>query len=225
MPISSITLDLVVLAMIVACALYYRRRGFVSCILGFVGALVSLFASVTLGNVLAPRLFNALFRQRMVATTTDAIAQYAEPTLRDVLGNVVGYLPGTALDEMATAAGGNLAGVSQDMAATIVDHVIAPVIVPLITVCLFILFFLLFRLVFGLFGKMLRSVNYVPVVGSLNRVLGFVMGIVIALLYAFLIVCVIWLLDAAYGPEQFGQMYFNGSILYRLVQGMNIFIP
>lgn len=218
---TSILLDLVVVALLVGNAVYYRRRGFLASLVSFVGMLAALALAYFAAQAAAPALFGALFRQRLVTATTEAIAQNGATSVLGVLNEVVPFLPEAAREAVAAGAA-NVGALSANMATTIVDSVIAPLVTPIVAAVLFILIFLLARVLLGLISRALRGANRLPVLGGANRLLGLITGILVGALYVLLILCVIWALDM--GGSGFGQQYFGSSITYTLLGAQNIFL-
>lgn len=221
---TSVVFDIVVLVIIVGCALYYRRKGFVECMIGLASLVISLVGAYALSRWLAEPIFTNFFRESMIGKVSAVITQEGITTVNEVLAQIMGFLPEFLLDKIAGNAGGGFVQVSADMAAFVVDVAVAPLIIPVIKAGVFLVSFLLLRLICAVVGRIIVAAAHVPVVKGVNKTLGFVAGIVIGLLYTLLLVFVVWVLDAAYTPAQFGQQYLSSSIVYWLFSSWNPFV-
>ena len=222
--LSSILLDVSVLVILIICAIYYYKKGFASGLFNFVGTLAAVIASVFLAVTLASAAFDALLRQSMVDKTQSLITEHGIQNLRELLNYVVGFLPAGVLGTAATSLGSGLSDLSVNMSTELVDKVIAPLIIPFIALVMFLICFMFLRFLFGLISKGLRTINHIPLVGSVNKILGLAIGVLIGLLYTFVILCVFWGIDAMYGGGHFASGLFADSIVYRLFGNLNVFL-
>lgn len=221
--VSSVIFDIICVALIVICAAYFAAKGLLAGLLSLVGTLVCLVASFFAGRELALPVFNGLFRDRLIQSTSDAIAEHAVTNINELLDQVVGFLPDFVKQPIIDQFGTVTLFDSWDFATRVVDEVISPLIVPIIAVVLFVIVFILLRLLFNIITKLLRGVNRVPVIGTANRVLGGVAGIVVGLLYVFLLVVVLSALSSLYGSELDPGGLFGRSIFYRLFSHIQFF--
>ena len=228
MPITSILLDIIILAILVGCILYHAHKGFLSSLLAMFGTVVSLIVSHFMGSRLALPVFNGLFRQNMVDKTARLLQDEGVTTLAGLLDGLLGFLPDVVLDSIVEKHGASLTTSihtgATDISARIVDEVVAPLLLPLISFFIFILLFLVLRLLVSLLSRLLADANKIPVLGKANRVLGGVAGALVGALYCAAITCAIWLVDAAYGVGFLGTGYFSGSVFYRMVYELNFFV-
>lgn len=221
--IPSLALDILVVVVLVSCILYYSHKGLVGGIVDFFGSFAALAVSIWGGMRLAQPIFDNWFRERLLEHTFEALNDQAVTTLDQVLERVVGYVPQDMLASILGYANAPITSTSMQAAEMVVDTVIAPILVPLITLMVFVAIFLLGRAVVFIISAMVSRVNKVPVAGKVNKILGAVAGLLIGLLYTFLIMCVIWGVDAAYMENGLGVYYFSQSIVYRLLLPLNIF--
>lgn len=217
----SIVFDIVCVAIIVICALYFASKGLLAGLLSLASTLISLAVAFFGGRALSPKVFEWLFRDRLIENTYSAIEEHAVSNIRDLLGEVVGFLPDFVKEPIIDQFGDFTIFDSYGFAARVVDEVIAPIVIPIITVILIILIFVLLRLLFNILIKLLRGVNRVPVLGAANRIMGGVAGLLVGLLYVFLLVVVLSAMGFLYDADTGG--FFGRSIFYRLFSNIRFF--
>ena len=223
MSITSILLDLILLAAVVVCAVFYAKRGFLAAVVVLVGTLVSIVGAVMAAGYLSPFIFDNFFRTGLTARTAEAVAAQGTMGLGAVLGEAAAFLPAPVVDALVENFGATLDLSAGNAAQIIVDEIVAPLVIPIISVVIFLLVFIVLRLVFGLLRRMVMGVNHVPLLGTANRILGGVVGVFVGLLYVFFILCMLWAFDAAYGADAFGDTHFGDSIVWRMTREANIF--
>lgn len=219
---SSLVFDIAVLAVLVVCAALYAGRGFLAGLLSFVGTLLAVGLALVAANAFAPAVFDNLFRPAMEERAASMIATQNITTVNELLRGLVGFFPKELIDSLAASFDSTLSTTSPDFAGRVVADLVKPMITPLIVVALCVLAFLILRGLFSVLMSLLRKVNKLPIVGTVNQALGAVMGILIGSLYVFLLLCVVWGADAAYSGT-LGEHYFGRSIVYNLLSGLNIF--
>ena len=220
----SVVLDVLVLAIIVICAVAYWRRGFAAGFVKFLGTLVALVMSVILSGMLAPKLFEMVLQKPLTDKTLTLVEEQGISGVREVLSLVAGFLPGEALDSAVASLGESMSEVSSSTAAMIVKDVIAPLVTPFIGMLVFLVCFFLLRFVLRILGKLLKGINNIPVMGDVNKILGFAIGILIGIMNVFVLLCIIWGVDAVYGGGYLGREYFSSSIVYRMLGSANVFL-
>lgn len=220
MSVTALLLDILIVVVLVICMLHHVRKGFISSLIDFGGTLIAIAAAGLAGAKLAPVIFNSWFRPGLVNRTMETMNDAGVTTLSELLKKVVAFVPQDFLRKVLGISDTAITGSSQQAAERIVDTAIAPMITPLISIVLFLVVFLVLRLIVAVVAKRAVKMNKLPVLGGANKILGAVMGVLIALLYTFLLMCILWALDAVYGvaTEWFGQ-----SLMYRLFYPFNIF--
>ena len=101
------------------------------------------------------------------------------------------------------------------LADAIVQKVLAPLLTPVISVVLFFVVFALLRMLVSMLVTVLGLVNRLPVIGTVNRWLGWVTGCVASTMDIYLVLCVVWavIVIPLRNPEQ--QVRFPGERLGR----------
>ena len=120
------------------------------------------------------------------------------------------------------AAAGRRLGVS----GAAVQQVIRPLITPVISIVLFFVAYSLFRMLVSLLVTVLGLVNRLPVIGAVNRALGFAMGGAASLMDVFLLLCVVWALMVVTGGgiSWLNEAALGGSFYYKAFSLLNPFV-
>lgn len=224
MSISSLIFDLAIVALFIFCLLYYRSKGLVGSLVDLFGSIGCLVGAWLLSQQWAPRIFDDMLRPRIEKEVLEAMTQQTGTTLNDLLGRLLAFLPQETLDSMTVAIEDGVGTAGTQMSQVVVNDVIAPVVTPFVAIALFLISFFLMRLVLGIVAKLLTMVVKAPVISTVNHGLGLVVGLLMACLYTFLVLCVLWITDAVLGTNGFGHVYFGQSIIYRLTYWMNVFV-
>ncbi len=116
--------------------------------------------------------------------------------LSGIAQQYAGFLPESFRASIVAACERSIGAVLADnavvLADTIVEKVLQPLLTPVIMLVLFFVFYALLRLLVSMLVTVLGLVNKLPVVGTVNRALGWLVGGGTALLDLYLVLCVVW---------------------------------
>ena len=106
------------------------------------------------------------------------------------------------------------------LADAIVQKVLAPLLTPVISVVLFFVAFALLRMLVSMLGL----VNRLPVIGTVNRWLGWVTGCVASTMDIYLVLCVVWAVIVITGGNLtvLNDTVMSSSLYYK---AFNLFNP
>lgn len=211
--------DVIFLALLIAAALLGRRRGFLASLVLLVGSVAAILGAAWAARTFAPALYDSAFAplisEQVAAVLAEAGGDAAEllarldflpQSIAAALANVLSRVEGTAGPQAAEA--------------------LTPVILPLVQALLFLVVYLVLRALVRLVASLLRHLNAVPVVGSLNRVLGLVLGLGIGAVNCWVCAMVLWLASvfAAGRVPLLGAGTLSASALYRFFAALNPFL-
>lgn len=192
----AIALDLAVILIFALSVFLAYRRGFLEAIIKLLGSIGAVLLALFLSRVIAPFVFNTAIRPGIVSDLTDKLSGAAVGVgweaavdqicniLPDFLGNMLFH--GESVSEGIRGIlipGGDIAS----MAGQVADQYIGPAVILLLEILLFVLLFFVCRLVLRLVIKVFRGVRYIPVIGSINRLLGSLVGVFQAVIYILLL--------------------------------------
>ncbi len=219
-------LDIAILIILVWMVLRYFRTGFIAGLLDFCGTLISIGGAWWCAKEISPLLFEKLFAENLVNRTVNVLEDMQGTlSVGEILNKVSGFLPQNIIDTFLGETGSSLSFnlASPDVAERIVTEVVQPLVMPVISILIFFVVFIVCRIVIGFIANALKNVNKLPLVGAANQLLGLGIGLLIGLLYAFLIVCAAWALVVITGGdfefltnEALGQSLFY-STFFKLI--------
>lgn len=110
------------------------------------------------------------------------------------------------------------------MADVIVQKVLAPLLTPVISLVLFFVAFALLRMLVSLLVTVLGLVNKLPVIGTVNRGLGYTVGALASLVDIYLVLCVVWAIIVITGGNLtvLNDTVMSSSLYYK---AFNLFNP
>ena len=91
------------------------------------------------------------------------------------------------------------------------NALIKPAVLGLVNITVFLLVFLLLRAVCGIIVSKLDVINNVPLIGTLNKVLGLAAGLIIGVVLVYLAVCLVNVLAGAGVSEIFSRFELKNS--------------
>lgn len=223
MIVTSLLLDIVAIGVVVICALFYARKGFIKGVINFFGTLISLVVAVFASRMLAPAVFEAFFRKGLETRMAESIVQGGFTSIRQLLDSVLSFLPGNAITLIETNLQLSLDLAAPDLAVQVVDQVLKPLVTPLIATILFFVLLSMVRVLMGIIATLAGGLGKLPGIGLANRVLGAATGVLIGGLYIYLGLCVVWAYDAITPQASLGADYFSNSVVFRLLSNLNFF--
>ena len=220
---AAIVFDLVMLALLLVVAFAYARRGFAAGLVQFVGNLASLIGALVLSHQASPLLFEKFFQNGFVTSIQNTLTAEGTVNIQSTIEKYAGFLPESIKESLTASAAGLLDSGAPDMAVKLVDVVIAPLLTPIIAIVLFFVAFALCRLLVGLLVAVLTNVNRIPVMGSVNRFFGFLMGLLAGVVDLYLVLCAVWAVIVITGGSIgfLNDQALAGSITYSLFGRFN----
>lgn len=222
---AAIVFDLVMLALLLVVAFAYARRGFAAGLVQFVGNLASLIGALVLSHQASPLLFEKFFQNGFVTSIQNTLTAEGTVNIQSTIEKYAGFLPESIKESLTASAAGLLDSGAPDLAVKLVDEVIAPLLTPIIAIVLFFVAFALCRLLVGLLVAVLTNVNRIPVMGSVNRFFGFLMGLLAGVVDLYLVLCAVWAVIVITGGSIgcLNDQALAGSITYSLFGRFNPF--
>lgn len=222
---AAIVFDLVMLALLLVVAFAYARRGFAAGLVQFVGNLASLIGALVLSHQASPLLFEKFFQNGFVTSIQNTLTAEGTVNIQSTIEKYAGFLPESIKESLTASAAGLLDSGAPDLAVKLVDEVIAPLLTPIIAIVLFFVAFALCRLLVGLLVAVLTNVNRIPVMGSVNRFFGFLMGLLAGVVDLYLVLCAVWAVIVITGGSIgfLNNQALAGSITYSLFGRFNPF--
>ena len=226
----SFLFDIICTAVWIVLVVRYARKGFLSSIVQLAGNLFSLVGARQLSAACAGWVFEHMlaggFRTQIAASlSADGVVD-----LSGIAEKYAGFLPASFRASIVAAFERSIGAVLADnavvLADSIVENVLQPLLTPVITLVLFFLFYALLRLLVSMLVTVLGLVNKLPVIGTVNRGLGWLVGSLTALLDLYLVLCVLWGIIVITGGNLnvLNDTVMSSSIYYKLFNLFNPFL-
>lgn len=216
--ITGLLYDILFAVVLICTAAYGWKRGFVSSLMLLIGGVAGIFGAVWAAQAFGPVVYNSY-----VGT---AIAEKVSAALNESGGDVAAAVQSLTFlpEEIRSALLNTMAEITGEATPQVVA-VLEPIILPLIQVIIFLVVCIVIRWLFRALAWALRGFNAIPLVGSLNKALGLVLGALSGALNCWLLSLGLWLLSMLSG----GQIEFlrsaalGKSVIYSLLAGFNPF--
>ena len=146
--------------------------------------------------------------------------------LSGIAQQYAGFLPESFRASIVAACERSINAVLADnavvLADTIVEKVLQPLLTPVIMLVLFFVFYAVLRLLVSMLVTVLGLVNKLPVIGTVNRGLGWLTGGMTAMLDLYLVLCVVWGLVVITGGNLnvLNDTVMHSSLYYKIVQSV-----
>lgn len=198
MTFSSVVLDFIAVAVFTALVVKGYKKGFLKTIVLATGTLASLLVAFWLSRWLADLIFANMIRGSVLQNISDTLSGLSNSTsAAGAVPAVIAALPAFILNPMLVQYGSketmiaeiqkNVGDTLSGLGETITDTVVSPVVTMLLQMVLCLLIFIICVIIIKIIAKALGAVRRIPLVGTLNAVLGAVVGAVQGLIVLFLL--------------------------------------
>ena len=224
----SFLFDIICTAAWIILVVRYARKGFLSSIVQLVGNLFSLLGAKELSAACAGWVFEHMLAGGFRTQIAESISAGGVVDLTGIADKYAGFLPESFRASIVETCERSISAVLSDnavvLADAIVQKVLAPLLTPVISVVLFFVAFALLRMLVSMLVTVLGLVNRLPVIGTVNRGLGWLTGGMTALLDLYLVLCVVWGLVVITGGNLnvLNDTVMHSSLYYK---AFNVFNP
>ena len=217
--------DLILLAILLLVAMRYAGKGFAAALVQFAGNLASLLGASIFSQNIAPVLFTNFFENNFTTSIEKTLADGGQLQLDQLVEKYAGFLPNEIQQSIIQSAGGVLTGSAPELAEQVVNQVIAPLLTPIIAIVVFFVAFALCKVIVGFVVAVLTNFNRIPILGSVNKLLGFAMGLLAGVVDLYLILCAVWAIIVVTGGSipWLNQQVLGDSVGFTLFGQFNPF--
>lgn len=224
MPIPSLIMDLTALFLIVFCAMYYAKRGFVVGLVSFLGTLCSLLLAFFGSQNFAAPLFNSYFAPGLIKGVKAAVEEQGVADLAQMINEALKFLPKSIRNAVLQNLNFKPSEVSPaEVAAQMVENVVKPIVVPFLQIVLFFIILSMSRLLFLSIRRLLTGMSRLPGISTINSAVGAVMGVLVAALYCYILLCAIWGYNVLNPVNVYGDGVFSKSFVWEWLSPFNFF--
>ena len=208
-------------------AVRYARKGFLASVVQLAGSLFSLTGARAFSGWAAGQVFQNFFAGSFRDQIAASITAGGVVDLSGIAQRYAGFLPESFRASIVEACERSVSAVLSDNAVVLADVIVQKVLAPLLTpVISLVLFFVAFALLVSLLVTVLGLVNKLPVVGTVNRWLGWTAGGIASLLDIYLVLCVLWALIVITGGNltMLNDTVMSSSLYYKVFNVFNPFL-
>ena len=226
----SFLFDIVCTVVWLLLAVRYARKGFLAASVQLGGNVFSLVGARVFSGWAAVEVFQRFLAGSFRTQIAASIAAGGAVDLSGIAEKYAGFLPASFRASIVAACERSIGAVLADnavvLADTIVEKVLQPLLIPVITLVLFFVFYALLRLLVSMLVTVLGLVNKLPVIGTVNRGLGWLVGGGTALMDLYLVLCVVWGLVVITGGSLsvLNDTVMSGSLYYKVFNLFNPFL-
>ncbi len=226
----SFLFDILCAAALFVLALYYAHKGLLATLVQGIGTLASLIGARLFADWASPQIFQNFLAKGFTDRISATITENGSVDLTALAEKYAGFLPQSLIESVVSSVQQSLDGALASNAAAVsqavVQQVVEPLFTPIISIILFFVMFAVLRMLVSLLVTLLKSVNKIPGVGEVNRLLGFVVGLGAGAVDVFIGLCIVWALIVITGG---GLPFLNetalaDSFVYQLFGRINPFL-
>lgn len=224
----SFLFDIVCTVVWLLLAVRYARKGFLAASVQLGGNVFSLVGARVFSGWAAAEVFQRFLAGSFRTQIAESISAGGVVDLTGIADKYAGFLPESFRASIVAACERSINAVLADnavvLADTIVEKVLQPLLTPVIMLVLFFVFYAVLRLLVSMLVTVLGLVNKLPVIGTVNRGLGWLTGGMTAMLDLYLVLCVVWGLVVITGGNLnvLNDTVMHSSLYYK---AFNVFNP
>ena len=226
----SFLFDIICTAAWIILVVRYARKGFLSSIVQLVGNLFSLLGARVFSGWAAAEVFQRFLAGSFRTQIAESISAGGVVDLTGIADKYAGFLPESFRASIVETCERSISAVLSDnavvLADAIVQKVLAPLLTPVISIVLFFVVFALLRMLVSMLVTVLGLVNKLPVIGTVNRGLGWLVGGATALLDIYLVLCILWGIIVITGGNLnvLNDTVMSSSLYYKIFNLFNPFL-
>ena len=226
----SFLFDIVCTVVWLLLAVRYARKGFLAASVQLGGNVFSLVGARVFSGWAAAEVFQRFLAGSFRTQIAESISAGGVVDLTGIADQYAGFLPESFRASIVAACERSIGAVLADnavvLADSIVENVLQPLLTPVITLVLFFLFYALLRLLVSMLVTVLGLVNKLPVIGTVNRGLGWLVGGATALLDIYLVLCILWGIIVITGGNLnvLNDTVMSSSLYYKIFNLFNPFL-
>ena len=214
----SFLFDIICTAAWIILMIRYAHKGFLSSMVQLVGNLISLLGARQLSTACAGWVFEHMLAGGFRTQIAASLSAGGVVDLTGIAEKYAGFLPASFRASIVAACERSIGAVLADNAVVLADTIVEKV--------MFCLFYALLRLLVSMLVTVLGLVNKLPVIGTMNRALGWIVGGGTALLDIYLVLCVLWGIIVVTGGNLnvLNDTVMSTSLYYKVFNLFNPFL-
>ena len=212
------------------------RKGFLQTITSFAGLIAATFLAGIISTMIANMVFTSFVAPEITKKINVSMPIQITESTEDIdskVDEVYNKLPTYVLgligdsteikDEVTKTLKNEFENGTANISDVIINTIVKPIFVLIIRSILFIFLFAIFMIVLRIILKAIRPLDNIPILGTLNSILGGVVGLLKAILYVFLLCVLIKLfINIGAGQNTIGyEKTINSSMFFNIIYNHN----
>lgn len=208
-------LDIALVLILAVCVLIGIKRGCAKMLVRVVGTLLAVVVASSLSGQVAGAVFDGWLSESIQTAVSEKLPELSVGNLSSTVEEALNELPDFLVefaqqqevdiqafaDQIQQQAEGNSAQLKETVAATLTQQVVRPMAVALLTVICFLLLLLVLLIAVHFLAGVVDKLFKLPLLGTLNKTLGGVLGALQGVLWVAIAVTVIQLIACSSGSD------------------------
>ena len=230
----SVVLDLLVLLILIVTVVCGYRRGFIQTMLQLVVWVASFALALFLSSPIATAAFDGLFAEGIEIKLSESLqnmpslapAEQVEALLEELPDPIASVLENnddlkTMLNELEKLQE-NSTATANSVAHSLVSNVVRPVAVMLLRFVVFLILFIVLLFLLRLVKNLIKPVSKLPIIHTVDGILGAVLGAAKGLIYVLAVVSMIQICAALSAPvAAFSQKTVEDTVIVSWIADIN----
>ena len=202
----------------------YARKGFLAASVQLGGNVFSLVGARVFSGWAAVEVFQRFLAGSFRTQIAESISAGGVVDLTGIADKYAGFLPESFRASIVEACERSISAVLSDNAVVLADAIVQKVLAPLLTPVISVVTFALLRMLVSMLVTVLGLVNRLPVIGTVNRWLGWLTGCIASTMDIYLVLCVVWAIIVITGGNLtvLNDTVMSSSLYYK---AFNLFNP
>lgn len=215
-----ILLDVILVIIVIACIVDGFKKGFLKTFVTLIGELLSIVFAVYLSKPIADYFYNNFLSEKIISAINNAFASSNQlEAITDMLSKpffvFASKIGGSISPEQAVAAG------ADNVIATVANGIMSNLAGSLIRAATFIILLVIIRIVVSLITRALGFVRHLPIVGSVDGVLGAAVGLIKAALVIMVISILVYIVIMIFPNQFINEQTLESTYLFKFVNDNN----
>ncbi len=220
-------IDIAVVVIVIVSVIFGFKRGLLSSLISLAGSIASFIGASYLSDIVSRWVYDTFISSRIVSSISDNITQstdgdsFLNMLENSSLGNFID------MQKATDAIGGFFQGASDldpsGNAELLANTLVMPSVVSVINIIVFILLLIIFLTLCGIIIKVSDGLNYVPIIGGLNRFFGGVVGVFIGVVICVIIATLVNIIIPLLNSSDLIESWIDNSTVFSIIYYNNPF--
>lgn len=187
--IYSMAIDVIAVFIVLFSVYRAYKLGFLRSMVLLIGYVLSIFAAFYFSNLITNLLYDNVIRAQVIKSVDETILGMAEiSNIATTVPAILAMLPNFLSRAISTSLGGNEAiiamleektsGIIDNISIVVSDFIVKPIVYALLQTLLCLIIFIICVIIVKTIAKIFKGFYVIPILGTVNSLLGGVLGII-----------------------------------------------